>query len=123
MEKTFLDDNVSVEDVEKVQVTNDETSYVHVCTECDRKNEPITTIPDENPHRIGRGDRWYGTAKGTSNGEIRSTDKQSNHCGTHERRVLLQRYDESRIEGDWNSSLDTADVSSKHQKMKALQEK
>lgn len=45
---THLDDNLPVCNVEKIQVTNSETSYEQVCTECDVEKDMITGKPNED---------------------------------------------------------------------------
>lgn len=46
-EKTELEDDLPVCNVENIEVTNDEIPFVHVCTECDAENDLKTCKPDE----------------------------------------------------------------------------
>lgn len=46
---THLDDDLPVYNVENIQMTSQETTYVHVCTQCNVENHFITGRPDEDP--------------------------------------------------------------------------
>lgn len=52
-ETTYLDEDLSVCNVENTQVPNEETPYMHICTECDVAKEPIEGKPDKERTKNG----------------------------------------------------------------------